>query len=132
MGLKEKVGALLSVAVIVVIVAWMAWRQYHGPPFLRVEVPPARQPSHPKADEAELLVTKDGGYVLDNKPVAGGALKDAVANLRSVKEGVVIDVVAAPGAPSASVAAAIAATQTPSRLHDKRPRQATERASPGD
>ena len=113
MGWGGKAGALLAILVVVVA---LVWRQNNGHPFIRIDIPAAEQNPRDQAgttERADLFVTKEGGYVLDGKSVSDGTLNDAVAKLRSAKHGVVIEVLAAPDAPLASVAAAVAATHIP-------------------
>ncbi len=113
MGWGGKGGAVLA---ILVVVGALVWRQNNGHPFVRIDIPAAEQKPQDQTDSterADLIVTKDGGYMLDGKPVSDGTLNDAVAKLRSSKRGVVIDVVAAPDASSASIALALAATHIP-------------------
>ena len=105
--MNKKVGLMLA---ILVIVANLAWRQMNGRLFYWEAAPAEPQPV-PAAPTAELLVTKEGGYVLDGKVVAVSALEGVVANLRRAKRGVRIDVLAAPDAPLAAIATALQATR---------------------
>ncbi|MBA8885905.1 biopolymer transport protein ExbD [Dokdonella fugitiva] len=107
-----KVGAVLA---IVVAISALVWRQNNGV-LSRIDVPAPEQKSAAQTDiteRAELIVANDGGYVLDGKAVSSGALEDEIAKLRDAKPSVVIDVVAKPEAPSASIAAALAAAHVP-------------------
>lgn len=109
-------GRLGAVLTILVVIGVLVWRQNNARPFIRLDVPAAEQkpPVETYAPErVDLIVTKDGGYVLDGNAVSYGGLEEAVAKLRSAKHGVAIDVVAAPTAPPASVAVALAATRVP-------------------